>query len=201
MVLIYHRKAMFYLNVIVVFAIFNQCVASSDIQSQKFDIETDTRTVQNGESMETLQAVSRLECAMICTNVNNCCSGTYEKNLEQCSLNRACNTPKEQSEGSQTIIKTPERDEAWIGMTDIQSEGHWIWDFDMSNLTLNQWPPGLPNGGGSENCGHYCKQRCGRSSFIWNDTKCSLAFGYLKAVSTTSHPVPFKVTHITRAEI
>lgn len=97
---------MFYINVIVVFTIFNQFVASSDIQSQKFVIERDTRIVQSGESMATLQAVSDIECAMICTNVNNCCSGSYEKSLKQCSLNRACNPTKEQSEESQTIIKT-----------------------------------------------------------------------------------------------
>ncbi|VDI64841.1 Hypothetical predicted protein, partial [Mytilus galloprovincialis] len=69
--------------------------------------------------------------------------------------------------------------EVWIGLTDIQSDGHWIWDNDMSNLTVNQWATGEPGGGKRENCAHYCKQRCGRSSFIWNDTVCSLVNGYV----------------------
>ncbi|CAC5411745.1 unnamed protein product [Mytilus coruscus] len=173
------QKTMFYINVVAVLVIFYQHVASSDIQSQKFDIETDTRTVQIGESMETLKAISGVECAMICKNVNNCCSATYEKGLEQCSLNLVCNSTKEQAEGSQTLTKTPNQDEVWIGMSDIQTEGHWIWDFDMSSLTFNQWPPKHPNGGGEENCGHYCKQTCIHSRFKWNDTLCSLVFGYV----------------------
>ncbi|CAC5411740.1 unnamed protein product [Mytilus coruscus] len=225
---------MFYINEIAVLVIFYQHVASSDIQSQKFDIETNTRTVQIGESMETLKTISGVECAMICTNVNNCCSGTYEKGLEQCSLNLVCNNTKEQSEGSQTLTKTSKqeeclngwisfsnhcylfvyekvtwkhakvecqnkggrlvkidnndedswltsvlKDEVWMGMSDIQIEGYWIWDFDMSSLSFNQWHPGEPNGGGRENCGLYCKQRCKQSSFVWNDAVCSLVYGYV----------------------
>lgn len=61
----------------------------------------------------------------------------------------------------------------------MQEERHWIWDFDMSSLSYNQWSPGFPDGGDRENCGHYCKQTCGLSSFIWNDTVCSLVFGYV----------------------
>ncbi|CAC5395519.1 unnamed protein product [Mytilus coruscus] len=216
------------------FAIFDQFVESTVIISQKFVIERDIRTVPNAKSMNTIQEVSRIECAMIFTNINNCCSGTYEKSLEQCSLNLACNTTLKTSEGSQTILKIPQQDacsngwmsfsnhcylfvygkftwenakiecqnkdahlvkidnsdehswitsvltdEVWIGLTDIQSEGHLIWDFDMSSLTFNQWPDGQPGGGFRENCCHYCKQRCGKSSFVWNDTKCSLANGYV----------------------
>lgn len=111
---------MCYINLVAAFAILNQFVESADIQSQQFVIEMDTRTVPSAESIDTIHEVSGMECAMICTNINSCCSGTYEKSLEQCSLNLACNTTQEQSEGSQTIIKTSKPGKFSIKFDDLK---------------------------------------------------------------------------------
>ncbi|CAG2226825.1 Angiopoietin-related protein 1,Angiopoietin-related protein 4,Ficolin-1-A,Angiopoietin-1,Fibrinogen C domain-containing protein 1,Ryncolin-1,Angiopoietin-related protein 7,Fibrinogen C domain-containing protein 1-B,Fibroleukin,Fibrinogen-like protein 1,Ficolin-1,Ficolin-1-B,Angiopoietin-4,Fibrinogen-like protein 1-like protein,Ryncolin-2,Tenascin-R,Fibrinogen C domain-containing protein 1-A,Microfibril-associated glycoprotein 4,Ryncolin-3,Tenascin-X,Ficolin-2,Fibrinogen alpha chain,Tenascin,Ryncolin-4 [Myt len=68
-----------------------------------FHKETETRLV--GASMKTIKVSSGIECAMICTNDNNCCSSTYDTNLEHCSLFLECCPDKEFSKGSQTIKK------------------------------------------------------------------------------------------------
>ncbi|VDI05483.1 Hypothetical predicted protein [Mytilus galloprovincialis] len=64
---------------------------------------TETRLV--GASMKTITVSSGIECAMICTNDNNCCSSTHDTNLEQCSLFLECCPDNEFSKGSQTIKK------------------------------------------------------------------------------------------------
>ena len=56
----------------------------------------------------------------------------------------------------------------WLGATDIQSEGVWIWNSSGSALTYTNWSLGEPqNLGGNENCLHmwlYLGE--------WNDNTC-----------------------------
>ncbi|CAC5404489.1 Tenascin,Fibrinogen-like protein A,Ryncolin-2,Ryncolin-4,Tenascin-X,Fibrinogen C domain-containing protein 1-A,Techylectin-5B,Angiopoietin-related protein 7,Ficolin-1-A,Angiopoietin-related protein 1,Ficolin-1-B,Ficolin-2,Ryncolin-1,Tenascin-R,Ryncolin-3,Ficolin-1,Fibrinogen C domain-containing protein 1-B,Fibrinogen C domain-containing protein 1 [Mytilus coruscus] len=66
-----------------------------------FHKETETRLV--GASLKTMKVSSGIECAMICTNDNNCCSSTYDTILEHCSLFLECCPCKEFSKESQTI--------------------------------------------------------------------------------------------------
>ncbi|XP_076084835.1 perlucin-like protein [Mytilus galloprovincialis] len=71
------------------------------------------------------------------------------------------------------------KDEVWLGMNDIQNEGHWRWS-DNSFVSYTNWRYSEPNGGRSENCGCYCKNSCYWSSFNWNDRPCSyLTTGYV----------------------
>lgn len=91
----------------VVFVIFAQHVNSFDIKIQKFYTNTNTRVVQNGALVNTMKVKSLFQCAMMCTSDINCCSSTYDKILEHCSLFLACCPSKEPSTGLQTIIKTP----------------------------------------------------------------------------------------------
>ena len=56
----------------------------------------------------------------------------------------------------------------WLGATDIQSEGVWIWNSSGSALTYTNWSLGDPdNYGGNENCLHMW-----HNLGEWNDAYC-----------------------------
>ncbi|CAC5366818.1 MRC [Mytilus coruscus] len=79
----------------------------------------------------------------------------------------------------ETWLTSQLEDEVWLGMNDIQNEGHWRWS-DNSFVSYNNWRYGEPNGGRGENCLCYCKAICGMSSFVWNDRPCTyLTTGYV----------------------
>ncbi|XP_063415839.1 perlucin-like [Mytilus trossulus] len=60
--------------------------------------------------------------------------------------------------------------EFWIGGTDIQNEGFWIWSSSKTNVTFFDWMPYEPtNYGGVEHCLEINYQ----SSRQWNDDDCS----------------------------
>ncbi|XP_063416343.1 perlucin-like protein [Mytilus trossulus] len=77
-----------------------------------------------------------------------------------------------------TWIKSIIKDQMWIGLNDRQTEGHWVWDYDNSTLTYNDWSPIEPNGRESENCCVFCSA-CSLSSYRWNDVGCYLQYGYV----------------------
>ncbi|KAK3101324.1 hypothetical protein FSP39_002679 [Pinctada imbricata] len=59
----------------------------------------------------------------------------------------------------------------WLGATDDQQEGHWIWIKDREPVDYSDWAPGEPNNKDSEeNCLEYFAEQ----SFKWNDAPCRL---------------------------
>ncbi len=57
----------------------------------------------------------------------------------------------------------------WIGLTDVQSEGSFVWTLSQTNLTWSYWYPGEPNGRTVENCvvaTHFTDR-------TWFDVQCS----------------------------
>ncbi|XP_072042492.1 uncharacterized protein [Amphiura filiformis] len=57
----------------------------------------------------------------------------------------------------------------WIGLTDIVTEGSWIWD-DGTPYGYTNWAPQQPdNSGGIEDCAHF---RHGDELGLWNDLGC-----------------------------
>ncbi|VDI73478.1 Hypothetical predicted protein [Mytilus galloprovincialis] len=56
----------------------------------------------------------------------------------------------------------------WLGGTDMDSEGNWIWDDSKTPLNLTFWRPGEPNdAGGEEDC-------LASHTGVWNDIPCTL---------------------------
>ncbi|KAL7382488.1 hypothetical protein ABVT39_023298 [Epinephelus coioides] len=63
----------------------------------------------------------------------------------------------------------PVQGSTWIGLSDTQREGRWMWS-DGTAVDFTFWYSGMPNGGDSQNCVHknYATQ--------WNDYQCSYGF-------------------------
>jgi hypothetical protein len=62
--------------------------------------------------------------------------------------------------------------DAWFGASDLAVEGTWEW-VTGETWSYDNWNNGEPNGGTTENCGHY---------FVgvwWNDTICTIARNYV----------------------
>ncbi|CAC5422424.1 unnamed protein product [Mytilus coruscus] len=57
----------------------------------------------------------------------------------------------------------------WIGATDIETEGVWIWDTSQTVVTFTDWFPGQPdNNVDSQNCLHLVKEY----GYKWDDYPC-----------------------------
>ncbi|CAC5401609.1 Fibrinogen-like protein A,Angiopoietin-related protein 7,Angiopoietin-related protein 1,Ficolin-1-B,Techylectin-5A,Ficolin-2,Fibrinogen-like protein 1-like protein,Ryncolin-1,Tenascin-R,Fibrinogen-like protein 1,Fibrinogen C domain-containing protein 1-A,Tenascin-N,Ryncolin-3,Tenascin,Techylectin-like protein,Fibrinogen C domain-containing protein 1,Ryncolin-2,Techylectin-5B,Angiopoietin-related protein 2,Angiopoietin-2,Microfibril-associated glycoprotein 4,Ficolin-1,Fibrinogen C domain-containing protein len=72
-----------------------------------FATEKDSQIVLSGALIYSKRVQSKIECAMQCTNVKNCCSSKYHITIGQCTLFYACCPKTEHMVGSTTITKTP----------------------------------------------------------------------------------------------
>ncbi|XP_060583210.1 perlucin-like protein [Ruditapes philippinarum] len=63
----------------------------------------------------------------------------------------------------------------WIGGSDMQNEGSWIWEHSKASIVFSNWGQNEPNGNKDENCLHLYKY----IDWDWNDTICQLKMGFI----------------------
>ncbi|XP_078695242.1 uncharacterized protein LOC144924161 [Branchiostoma floridae x Branchiostoma belcheri] len=78
-------------------------------------------------------------------------------------------------------------DHRWLGITDINIEGQWIFEDGQSLASsgYSNWNSNEPNNLGGENCAHFL------SGPLWNDISCSRTYGFICQiyVDQETHPV------------
>ena len=57
------------------------------------------------------------------------------------------------SQAEQDFVEENMKGRSWLGMSDAENEGHWVWLADGSDLTYTHWDWGEPNGETRENYG------------------------------------------------
>ncbi|XP_072526876.1 uncharacterized protein [Salminus brasiliensis] len=101
------------------------------------------------------------------TTVKNSWSGSRQACQSKGADLVIINSRKEQDYINKTFLRT----EAWIGLTDIQTEGVWKW-VDGSALTTEFWWPGEPNDYGNEDCALTGFKYSTSDTLTWADAPC-----------------------------
>lgn len=72
-------------------------------------------------------------------------------------------------------------DDAWIGLKDPSTIGSWVWSYDNSKITFENWGPQEPDGDGY--CACFCTEICNWNGNwnenYWNDRQCDYPTGYI----------------------
>ncbi|XP_039674623.1 CD209 antigen-like protein A [Perca fluviatilis] len=100
-------------------------------------------------------------------------SGSWEKGRQDCR-DRGADLVVIESSQEQTFISGIINRGTWIGLTDKDEEGTWIW-VDGTPLTLKYWAGPPDNGGGDpqwgeEDCAHIVAGM--DTGANWNDRRC-----------------------------
>ncbi|KAK3084198.1 hypothetical protein FSP39_009894, partial [Pinctada imbricata] len=65
---------------------------------------------------------------------------------------------------------------SWIGATDEQSEGQWVWIKSQRIMTFTNWKFGEPN---NLNNNENCLFLDGNSDYRWNDAPCDVRLNFI----------------------
>lgn len=84
--------------------------------------------------------------------------------------------PRTQSAANYITGKSHQlHDSFWIGISDLNVEGEWIYPSDHAPVSLNHWAPSEPNSKENENCGLTWFPL----NSLWGDYTCAAAERYV----------------------
>lgn len=171
----------------------NDCDPTTDETS---DVDGDGLSICDGDCDDD-ESLASPELPEVCDGIDNDCSGTVDE-FPECFGCTAidgllvCLTEIPHAEavtacddlgGHLVILESPEESDAvaatvatlttspfWVGLTDEDSEGAWVW-IDGTPLDYDsRWAPNEPNNYGNEDCVHNSWERVG----AWNDLPCDV---------------------------
>ena len=120
--------------------------------------------------------LERGSCPMFWYSFNNRCYKYIATDMDWADAELHCvsegaNLVSVHSKGEDHFVKSliknydPTEGYTWIGLSDTQKEGRWMWS-DGSAVNFVSWSSGEPNNEGNEDCGHFNYHK-------WNDFPCS----------------------------
>ncbi|XP_066267572.1 C-type lectin domain family 4 member F-like [Branchiostoma lanceolatum] len=72
-------------------------------------------------------------------------------------------------------VRATTKAHTWIGLSDVETEGVWIWDDGTVLVGEGMWGTSEPNGGTRENCVHIYPAK----DYLWNDSTCPSSYYYI----------------------
>ncbi|XP_066266733.1 perlucin-like protein [Branchiostoma lanceolatum] len=73
-------------------------------------------------------------------------------------------------------VRATTKAHTWIGLSDVETEGVWIWEDGTVLVGDGIWGTNEPNGGTRENCVHFYH---GVYNYRWNDVPCARSYFYI----------------------
>ncbi|KAJ8307525.1 hypothetical protein KUTeg_015609 [Tegillarca granosa] len=67
-----------------------------------------------------------------------------------------------------------DKNDFWIGGTDIAVEGEWTWSYSGQRFGFTDWNPGEPSNYGAFKMTEECAELKHSLSYHWNDENCSV---------------------------
>ncbi|XP_019638753.1 PREDICTED: perlucin-like protein, partial [Branchiostoma belcheri] len=72
-------------------------------------------------------------------------------------------------------VRNTTKQNTWIGLSDLENEGLWVWDDGTLLVGEGIWGTNEPNGGTRENCAHIYPSK----DYRWNDSTCPSSYYYI----------------------
>ncbi|VDH97392.1 Hypothetical predicted protein [Mytilus galloprovincialis] len=142
------------------------CFAKLNTKKQGFINTKDSKIIPSSSTLKTEIAPSSIACSTLCCVLGSCCYASYDKKTRQCILEGSC-CPQSELSGDALMMKKSIA--YWLGGTDIDNEGDWMWSTSQTEITFADWGDGQPsNSDGNE----HCLQMKYEYGLTWNDDPC-----------------------------
>ncbi|VDI53177.1 Hypothetical predicted protein [Mytilus galloprovincialis] len=126
----------------------------------------DKKITPSSSTLKIETAPSSMACSIMCCNLESCCYASYDNKTRQCILDESCCL---QSELTGDALMMKKSTAFWLGGTDIEKEGDWIWSTSQTNITFNDWHVGEPDNWNDQ---HHCLLMTLRFNLEWADRSC-----------------------------
>ncbi|CAG2226951.1 unnamed protein product [Mytilus edulis] len=118
------------------------CLANLNTKKQDFVNTKGRKILPSSSTLKIETATSSIACSTLCCVLGTCCYASYDKKTRQCILEESC-CPQSEISGDALMMK--KFTAFWLGGTDIEKEGDWIWSTSQTDITFNDWHVGRPD--------------------------------------------------------
>ncbi|CAC5391768.1 unnamed protein product [Mytilus coruscus] len=154
-------------STVIILLLNTLCLAKLNTKKQGFINTKDRKIIPSSSTLKTEIALSSIACSTLCCMMGSCCYVSYDKKTRQCILEESC-CPQSELSGDAIMMKKSTA--FWLGGTDIEKEGDWIWSTSQTDIIFNDWSVGQPSNSKGE---EHCLQMKLRYNLKWNDDPCT----------------------------